>query len=337
MISFHTPELPDPLNLDLARLRGGGSCPSQFYGETHDGLDIYVRYRSGRLRVHIGTEPGDDAYHDGNCILEADIGHPLDGSISLTQFCKHFGVTINGTIPGETDPDSHRYADLTGRTTSWSAHLNRVTIETSRRIVGKACSAFPDALLVKPVTNDQSELERLILTDPDTIDTLEVWLIHGPSLLKEIDTNPVDYVLPKAGQLQISIRFPGWKYPAPRYTSQLRQAEKDLERTLFVPGERNMPTDIELAIHSMNLGAGFPSGDHEARNALEGLGDIISNVLPATKLERFDLASGEALDQIERPTDPVIVEWCNSASDRWLHIERENINSPWIGIRPADR
>ena len=43
MNGFHTPELPEPLDLDLAELHGGGSCPAQFYGETHEGLEVYVR------------------------------------------------------------------------------------------------------------------------------------------------------------------------------------------------------------------------------------------------------------------------------------------------------
>ena len=84
MIGFHTPELPEPLGLDLYKLQGGGSCPSQFYGETHDGLDVYVRYRGGTLRVHVGNKPGDDALDDGLCILETHIGTQYDGTMSLT-------------------------------------------------------------------------------------------------------------------------------------------------------------------------------------------------------------------------------------------------------------
>jgi hypothetical protein len=93
---------------------------------------------------------------NGNCILDADIGPPFDGSMSLTQFCANFGVTVNGIIPDETAPDAHRYANLTGQTTFWKAHLNRITIDTARKIVAKAWSAFPNALLVKPRTTSSS-------------------------------------------------------------------------------------------------------------------------------------------------------------------------------------
>ncbi|TCS48220.1 hypothetical protein EDD52_1574 [Primorskyibacter sedentarius] len=335
MISFHTPELPEPLGLDLAKLRGGGSCPSQFYGETHEGLDVYVRYRGGTLRVHVANEPGDDALRDGDCILEADIGPPFDGSMSLTQFCTNFGVTVDGIVPDETDPHAHRYANLTGQMTFWKANLSQITIETARKIVGKAWSVFPNALLVKPVTNEKFKLERLELTTPERIDTLSVWLIDGPSLLTDIETSPEDYVLPSKDQLQISISFSSWQYPAPKYTSQQREAEKELERKFYVPGEKNMPKDIELATDGISLSACFPKEDQTTKNALTRLGEAIAQLLPLTSLERIDLATGDPIDVIKRPIDPVILDWCNSGEDRWVAIIREKRHSPWIGVRPA--
>lgn len=337
MIGFHTPELPAPLGLDLHKLHGGGSCPSQFYGETHDGLDVYVRYRGGALRVYVGDEPGDDALRGGNCILDADIGPPFDGSMSLTQLCANFGVTVNGIIPDETDPDAHRYANLTGQTTFWKAHLNRITIETARKIVAKAWSAFPNALLVKPITNDKFKLERLELTTPERIDTLHVWLIDGPSLLTEIDVNPEDGVLPNSNQLQISIAFSSWQYPAPKYTSQLRQAEEELGQTFFVPGERNMPNEIALATDGLSLSASFPTEDQIKRDVLANLGRTISQQLPTIKLERVDLATGKPIGYIDKQLDPVIADWCTSSMDRWVAVIREKRNGPWIGVRPASQ
>lgn len=337
MIGFHTPKLPTPLGLDLPKLQGGGSCPSQFYGETHDGLDVYVRYRGGTLRVYVGNEVGDDALRDGNCILEADIGPPFDGSMSLTQFCTNFGVTINGTIPDEADPEAHHYANLTGQTTFWKANLSQITIETARKIVAKAWSAFPNALLVKPITNDKFKLERLELTTPERIDTLHVWLIDGASLLTEIDIDPEDGILPKSNQLQVSIGFSSWKYPAPKDTRQLRQAEEALGQTFFVPGERSMPNEIALATDDLSLSASFPREDQVKRDALASLGEIISQQLPTTKLERVDLATAKPIDYIDRQLDPVIANWCNSSADRWVAVIREKRNGPWIGVRPASQ
>lgn len=335
-IGFHTPELPAPLGLDLATLDGGGSCPSQFEGKTHDGLDVYVRYRGGTLRIYVGDKPGVEAFRDGTCILEADIGPPFDGSMSLTQFCTNFGVTINGDIPAETDPDAHRYKDLSGRTTFWYADLSKITIDTARKIISEAWSSLPNALLVKPIISKEYKLERLEPTTPERIDTSYVWLIDGPSLMTEIDTSPKEYILPKADQLQISIHFSSWQYPSPMYTSRLSQAVEELGRTFFVPGERNMPKELELTTDSLSLGARFPKEDQGKRDALTRLGKTISQQLPVTTLERVDLATGNSIDRFDTPLDPVIVNWCNSGVDRWVAIDRENRNAPWIGLRPAN-
>ncbi|MDT8853448.1 hypothetical protein RNZ50_00045 [Paracoccaceae bacterium Fryx2] len=82
MITFHTPEVPPSLNLDLRELDGGGSCPAQFHGATHDGRSVHVRYRGRCLRVDIAKASGDDAIHGTNG-LDVLIGTPLDGTMIL--------------------------------------------------------------------------------------------------------------------------------------------------------------------------------------------------------------------------------------------------------------
>ena len=117
-IAFHTPE-PPKLNVDLASLSGGGVAPSQFCGETHDGRDVYVRYRGGHLSIQIGTEVGEDAL-DGERLLDVDIGPAYDGSVSLSQFCTYFGAQTTGpprlkTIPMRIGTPTFRARRPTGR------------------------------------------------------------------------------------------------------------------------------------------------------------------------------------------------------------------------------
>src|SRR6478736_5784447 len=64
-----------PLQLDLATLEGGGSCPAEFFGETTDGQEVYVRYRNGWLSVQRGEET----------LLKASIGPGLHGEMLLEQ------------------------------------------------------------------------------------------------------------------------------------------------------------------------------------------------------------------------------------------------------------
>ena len=334
-IGFHTPELPAPLGIDLAKLRGGGACPSQFFGETHEGLSVYVRYRNGWIGVYIGNEPGVETFGGGRCILESGIGPPLDGAMSLTQFCTNFGVTVNGRIPDETDTDAHRYKDLTGRTTYWGANLNEVTIETARNILASACSSLPNALLVKALTDDEFKSKRLELTSPRQVDVFNVWLIDGPSSLAEIESGPGDYVLPKTGQLTIAIHYSPWRYPGPRYEKHADRAERELGRPVIVAGDRKMPKEFELTTDFIMLRTHFSKEDHLKRDALTKLSEAISAHLPVTKLERVELATGNSIGTFDRPIDPVIVDWCNSGPDRWVGIEGGRPNTHWIGVRPA--
>lgn len=334
ILTFHTPERPEPLGLDLAKLDGGGSSPSQFYGKTHDGLDVYVRYRSGVLRVHVANVPGNRALDDSQCILQTQIGTQYDGTISLSQFCTTFGVTVNGIIPEETNPEAHRNADFTGQTTYWEGHLAQITIETSRRILIEACLAFPDALLVRPVVNGANKLERLEATTPEQIDYRQAWLINGASALAEIKIDPEFGVLPNSDQLVLEIQFSPWQFPAPRYTGLTRHAETDLGRTLFIPGERGMPQDIALTTGTLSMNSRFRKNDEVTRHQLAALGDAISRLIPPTNLERIDLKTGSLIDYVDRPIDPVIVDWCNSAENRWVSITRKERDGPWIGERP---
>ena len=336
-VGFHTPKLPKALGLDLAELTGGGSFPSQFYGQTHDGRDVYARYRGGTLRVHVGKQLGDDALRCGDCILEEEIGPPFDGAMSLSQFCDNFGVTVNGSVPAETDPEAHRYKDLTGQTTFWDAHVSRVTVETSRKFVGRAWSCFPNALLVKAVTDSQFSLERLQLTTPSTIDTLCVWMVDGPSLTSEIKTHPTEYILPKSGQLQISISYSAWKYPVPKYTGQVKIAEQALNKVLYVAGERDTPDKHALCTDSLSFHAAFPTEDRGSRASLERLSELLRQELPQTIVDRIDLATGQIVGQLTRPLDPVIVRWCATEPHRWISVLKDTKDGPWIGIRPAKR
>ncbi|MEP0407177.1 MAG: hypothetical protein ABJD74_08210 [Roseibium sp.] len=108
-------------------------------------------------------------------------------------------------------------------------------------------------------------------------------------------------------------------------------------QTFFVPGERNMPNEIALATDALSLSASIQKEDQVKRDALASLGEMISQQLPVTQLERIDLAKGKHIDYIDRPIDPVIINWCKSSADRWTAVIREQRNGPWIGVRPASQ
>ncbi|MEM7211133.1 MAG: hypothetical protein AAF479_04425 [Pseudomonadota bacterium] len=336
MFYFHTPKLPDPLDLDLAELQGGGACPSQFYGQTHDLREVYVRYRYGTLRVYVADYPTDEAYPDGRCVLEIDIGTDFDGRISLKQFCESFGVTINGSIPTETDPDAHRNADFSGETTYWRPHLRQVTDATSRRIVQACRDALSDALILQEVRDDRFRLDSFLKVDATAIEGYSVWIIEGALDPDDVKISPEKELIPDWSQLRISAHCMLWKWPKPIYTHHQRdKASRDLGRTLIVAGDVDQPPDIELAHNSLNLSCAFKTEDEGKRAKLETISNRISAFLPVTALERVDLASGQVLTVLNRPLDPVIAEWCVAGPDRWLAVLRDTPTSPWVGVRPS--
>ncbi|MGR3511306.1 MAG: hypothetical protein ACU0GG_00975 [Paracoccaceae bacterium] len=243
-VLFHTPEPPAPLGLDLAELSGGGSLPSQFYGMTHDGREVYVRYRGGGLRVEVAKTPGADLL-DSETLLDIDIGPYLDGYMTLARFCAQFGVTVNGSLPGETDPRAHRQADFSGKTTYWDAIYRAVSNSTAREILETACAAFPGCVLCQVERDESFKCVGVTRVAPDTANDGQLWLIPNATL-QDVDWSPEDYVLPKAGQLQMWVRYPPWQFPT--------------------------------ASQQLDLSMSFPTGD-PVRDTLKELGKRISALL----------------------------------------------------------
>jgi len=219
LVLFHTPAPPTPLGLDLAALSGGGSLPSQFYGMTHDGREVYVRYRGGGLRVEVAKTPGAELL-DPEIVLEADIGPYLDGYMTLARFCAQFGVTVNGSLPEDLDPRAHRQADFSGATTYWDAIYRSVPSRTAREILAIASDAFPGSVLCQVERDERFKCVGLTRVTHDTANDGQVWLVPYATL-PDVDWSPEDYVLPKPGQLQMWVRYQPWQYPTAPNTLEL--------------------------------------------------------------------------------------------------------------------
>lgn len=76
------PRLRLPVTI-VALTQTCGAFPAQWEGETSDGAAVYVRYRSGSLRVHLG--PSVDAALDRPPIFRWDEGDPMDGEMDLDE------------------------------------------------------------------------------------------------------------------------------------------------------------------------------------------------------------------------------------------------------------
>lgn len=111
---FSRPDLK-PLNIDLISIEGGGSRPSQFWGQAVDGRSIYIRYRGG----HFGVECG------GVELIDAYIGPRLHGDMLMEQACDLAGLTVRDkrlVLSEEKRLEAAENApilDWSGRTTYW--------------------------------------------------------------------------------------------------------------------------------------------------------------------------------------------------------------------------
>lgn len=152
---YFTPPKVDPINLDVASLYGGGYAPAQFEGETHDGREIYCRYRDGQLTVQVAENPGEELPvplpKDWPCLLKVIIGPPLHGGMTLAQLCHYAGITINGERPPPPtlrEMEDGNSDDLSGARTFYNVWLDS-TLATQKRFLNSAFEKFPEMTVVQ--------------------------------------------------------------------------------------------------------------------------------------------------------------------------------------------
>lgn len=115
---FSRPNLKS-LDIDLISIEGGGSCPSQFWGQTADGRSLYIRYRGGNFSVESGDVK----------LIDACIGPGLHGDLLVEQACDLAGLTVRGkrlVLSEEARFEAAEHGpvlDWSGRTTYWERHF----------------------------------------------------------------------------------------------------------------------------------------------------------------------------------------------------------------------
>ena len=211
---FFTPPKLLPLGLDLAELSGGGFCPSQFEGLTHDGRDVYCRYRGGWLSIQVSNKIGADVFNDCTILLDVGLEPPLDGSMALWELCKYTGITINGktvnkpdkvitpkrvkpqklgyidyvdmiksiddVVPFENDLEAND--DLSGEMSFYNAHLES-TIITARAMVDSVAKHFDNVVILQwdEVEKYKTYKARIVKTSAE-INKLDSYLLIGGAI-----------------------------------------------------------------------------------------------------------------------------------------------------------
>ena len=68
-----------------------GISPSQWEGQTVEGVSLYIRYRWGRLTVH---SPFDEQTFMDEPLLSIQLGDEYDGEMDTREMREHTGDTI---------------------------------------------------------------------------------------------------------------------------------------------------------------------------------------------------------------------------------------------------
>lgn len=335
---YFTPPRVEPLNLDLAELAGGGYAPAQFFGQTHDGREVYVRYRGGGLSVTVADEPGTEAQ---TCILEVRLGPPLHGGVSVGQLCHWCGITINRELPPLPTPEEmveEGYKDLSGATTFYDVWLSS-TFDTQKQFMVAALASLPSATLIQPILDRQFKLQgyRICPTVEDlALDTSYVFAgrpVTEETLASLTEQRVELYDL--EGCIAIRLNTSGFQNQIRKYgNDDAGRVHRATGKVISVAGQVDECLHGSLSLHSQ-----FRTGDSSRGALLQRLDQLLDEFFPAYEIACFDLITGEK--ELESsyvmPLDPNIVKWIDAAPDRWLGITGKGELQDWrhIGVRPV--
>ncbi len=335
---YFTPPRAEPLDLDLARLNGGGYAPAQFFGETHDGREVYVRYRGGQFSVHVANEPGSDALGGGTCLVDTTIGPPLDGGISIEQVCNYFGITINGTCPPMSTPEQMLHngcRDLSCATTFYDVWLSS-TFDPQKRFLTAALTALPAATWIEPVLDGFTVKGLRICPSVESLASDHSYIVLGGSLIAEAVASLSPEWLAGcdlAGGTVIRLRTCGFQYPVRKYgNDDAVRVHGATGKVISVAGQVD-----DCAYGSFSLHAQFRCDDAKQRARVEQVDRLLDEFFPAYEVAYFDLLTGEREpdEGFIMHFDPNVVDWVDARPDRWLHVLNRNDwqNPRFVGAR----
>jgi len=347
---YKRPNLPQ-LGIDLVEAHGGGSCPSQFYGRTADGRQIYMRYRNGWLEIWEGTDS--DLFQRE--LLRAEFGPPFDGDILLEQVCDLAGITIRGEKQFLSDAEWRAAAqegpvmDWSGRTTYWARDV-LISPEGGERLAGALAAAFPDLLILESIWL-QDPLRR-VFQRRKTVGECKngalfcwgaqaqksrwpAWLgggAHDRKRKRLIAGEQVEIAdLDRLFKHYLSMRIQ-WNDLPPR---------RDWRESLGVetPEADRMPDHIELPRFELLSGfkTKFATADPDGARIVQQLVEIIDQCF-STWAEDVDLETGKVVGgpREMRWYSHDLRDWCEAAPNRFLFWHPPKEDLPYkIGVRPC--
>lgn len=311
---FFTPPNVPKVDLRVTSLRGGGACPSQYWGQTPDGREVYIRYRGGFLSVDVAEKPGEETlYYRG--FLDIELGPPLDGEMSARQLIALTGLKVDVLDEGQVSAETESERDLSGATTFWSAIGISTTKAGAERFLSVLWREFPDCQLFEISLSQLGSRKKRQLWPGETPRDTVLEVVLGADCPK------------------VSLRYARFKYDFPGYggpddNSRFSQeARRDVETVGSI--------GCEVKYDSLSISSEFRTDDAVARTWLERLDGKLDACFPEVEYIPHDLATGEITEgeALKNQDDPEITKWVQAASNRFRYIRRAARDLPFIGYR----
>lgn len=311
---FFTPPSVPQVDLRVTSLRGGGACPSQYWGQTPDGREVYIRYRNGYLSIDVAEKQGEKAPYNGG-VLDVHIGPPLDGELSAQQLISLTGLTVDMLDEGQVSAETESERDLSGATTFWSTIGISATRAGAERFLTVLWREFPDCQLFEISWSQPGGRKKRPLSPSETPKDTVLEVVLG------------------AGCPEISLRYARFKYDFPGYgrpddnSRYSEEAGREVETVGSI--------GCEVKYDSMSISSEFRTDDTVARTWLERLDEKLDACFPEFEYIPHDLATGEITDGevLKTQDDPEITKWVHNTSNRFRHIRRAARDLPLIGYR----
>jgi len=308
---YFTPPKVPKIDLHVISLHGGGACPSQYWGHTPDGREVYVRYRGGNLTIDIAASPGEEAGLRGG-ILNVRLGPPLDGTLSAEQLIALTGLRVDDRLPGfEFGPER----DLSGATTFWRDPGISATKDGAIAFLAELWDTFPDC-----------EVREISFSEAQELDVRQL-------AIGEVPGEPGLEIVLGPGCPTVHLGFSLFKFDFRGFGGPGEDARlsESAGRAVETVGSR----DCELKYLYLMLSSKFKTGDARARGWLERLDERIDTAFPVTTYAPHDLATGAAVSAqpFVSQDDPRIARWVAGSSGRYRYVGPDLLGGPTMGFR----
>lgn len=311
---FFTPPDVPKVDLRVTSLRGGGACPSQYWGQTPDGREVYIRYRNGYLSIDVAEKQGDKAPYNGG-VLDVHIGPPLDGVLSAKQLIALTGLKVDMLDEGQVSEETESERDLSGATTFWSAIGISATKAGAEQFLSVLWREFADCQLFEISWSQPGGRKKRLLWPGETPKDAVLEVVLG------------------AGCPEISLQYASFKYDFPGYgrPDHLFPTSQEVRSEVEMVGS----VGCEFKYDRLSISSEFHTDDAVARTWLEKLDDKLDACFPEVEYIPHDLATGEIIEgkALKAQDDPEITKWLQGASNRFRYIRRAARDLPWIGYR----